>query len=126
MAVTNKNVIDFSIVKKALNGDKFLKFIKKLKRKDKENKMSYLMDNCVIHRTNKLKEYVKKEKMHLIYNVPYHSETNPIETVFSVLKNKINRSVNNSYEDIIKIIVEFKKKLSNIYRNSFNLYSQIL
>ena len=66
MAVTNKNVIDFSIVKKALNGEKFLKFIKKLKRKDKENKMSYLMDNCVIHRTNKLKEYVKKEKMHLI------------------------------------------------------------
>ncbi len=88
------------------------------------------MDNSVIHRTNKLKEYVKKEKMHLIYNVPYHSETNPIETVFSVLKNKINRSINNSYEDVIKIIVEFKKefkeKLSNIYRNSFKLYSQIL
>ena len=130
MAITNKNVIDFSIVKKALNGDKFLKFIKKLKRKDKENKMSYLMDNCVIHRTKKLKEYVKKEKMHLIYNVPYHSETNPIETVFSVLKNKINRSINNSYADVIKIIVEFKKefkeKLSNIYRNSFKLYSQIL
>jgi transposase len=88
--------------------------------------MSYLMDNCVIHRTNKLKEYVKKEKMYLIYNVPYHSEKNPIETVFSVLKNKINRSINNSYEDVIKIIVEFKEKLSNIYRNSFKLYSQIL
>ena len=61
---------------------------------------------------------------------PYHSETNPIEIVFSVLKNKINRSINNSYEDVIKIIVEFKKefkeKLSNIYRNSFELYSQIL
>jgi len=85
MAVTNKNVIDFSIVKRALNGDKFLKFIKKLKRKDNENKMSYLLDNCVIHRTNKLKKYVKKEKMHLIYNVLYHSE---IETVFSVLKTK--------------------------------------
>ena len=88
------------------------------------------MDNCVIHRTKKLKEYVKEEKMHLIYNFPYHSETNPIETVFSVLKNKINRNVNNSYEDIIKIIVEFKKefkeKLNNIYRNSFKLYSQIL
>jgi len=84
MAITNKNIIDLYIVKKALNGEKFLKFIKKLKRKDKENKMSYLMDNCVIHRTKKLKEYAIKEKMHLIYNVPYHSETRPIETVFSV------------------------------------------
>ena len=68
--------------------------------------------------------------MHLIYNVPYHSETNPIETVFPVLKNKIIRSVNNSYEDVIKIIVEFKKefkeKLSNINKNSFKLYLRIL
>jgi len=77
----------------------------------------------LIHRTKKLKEYAIKEKMYLIYNVLYDSETNPIETVFSVLKNKINRSVNNSYEDMLKIIVEFKKefkeKLSNIYKNSF-------
>jgi len=42
------------------------------------------------------------------------------------VKNKINRSVNNSYEYVIKIIVEFKEKLSNIYKNSFKLYSQIL
>lgn len=35
--------------------------------------MSYLLDNCVIHRIKKLNEYATKEKMHLIYNVPYHS-----------------------------------------------------
>ena len=45
MAITNKNIIDFTIVKKALIGEKILKFIKKLKRKDKKNKMSYLMYN---------------------------------------------------------------------------------
>ena len=42
------------------------------------------MDNFVIHRTKKLKEYVIQEKMHLIYNVPYHSVSNPIETVFYI------------------------------------------
>jgi len=50
--------------------------------------MSYLIVNCEIHRTKKLNEYVIKEKIHLIYNDPYHLETNPIETVFSVLKKK--------------------------------------
>ena len=30
------------------------------------------MINCEIHRTKKLKDYVIKEKMHLIYNIPYH------------------------------------------------------
>ena len=68
--------------------------------------------------------------MYLIYNITHHLETNSIETVFTVLKNKINRSENNSYEDMLKIIVEFKKefkeKLSNIYKNFFKLYSQIL
>ena len=69
MAITNKNILDFSIVKRTLNGDKFLTFIKKLKRKDKENKMSYLMDNCIIHRTKKLKEYVfLSNPMIVLYN----------------------------------------------------------
>jgi len=84
MVITNKNIIDCYIVKKALNGEKFLKFIKKVKIKDNKNKMSYLMNNCVIHRTQKLKEYVIKDKMNLIYNVSYHSETNLIEIVFAV------------------------------------------
>lgn len=39
MAITNKNILDFLIVKRTLNGEKFLTFIKKLKRKDKENKI---------------------------------------------------------------------------------------
>jgi len=62
MTITNKNIIDFYIVNKALNGEKFLKFIKKLKRKDKENKMSFLMVNCVIHRTKKVKRICNKRE----------------------------------------------------------------
>lgn len=32
--------------------------------------------------------------MKLVYNTPYHSETNPIENVFSMLRNNLNRNAN--------------------------------
>ena len=126
MAMSNKEILDFSIVEKGLKGGGFLNFIKKIKRKDVKNNKTYLMDNAIIHKTKIFYNYAKKEKINVLYNVPYHSETNPIETIFSILKNKINRSVNNTREDIIKILVEFKKtytkSLNKIYNNSFSLY----
>ena len=55
------------------------------------------MDNASIHRSKKTKECYKKNNMHIIFNAPYHSECNPIENVFSILRNKINRSQNKTY-----------------------------
>lgn len=129
MAVSNKKIIDFHIVNQAASSKDYLKFMMKLKRKDKENNKSYLMDNCQIHKSKELRKYYKDEKMHVLYNVPYHSETNPIENVFSCLKNQIHRSVNDSYENIIKILKDFRtsfnpEKLTNIFNHSFGLYDQ--
>ena len=80
-------------------------------------------------------KYVRENKLHILYNVSYHSETNPIERVFSVLKNagvflkhpEINRNPNDSIEDIIKSILNVKNTitestLTNIYNHSFKLY----
>ena len=48
----------------------------------------------------------------------------PIENVFSILRNKINRNPNNTYEDIIKILREFRleiksETLNNIFNSCF-------
>ena len=80
-------------------------------------------------------KYVRENKLHILYNVSYHSETNPIERVFYVLKNagvlrkhlEINRNPNDSIEDIIKSILNVKNTiteptLTNIYNHSFKLY----
>ena len=127
MATTNKKILNFATVEKGLKTDNFLKFIKKIHRSDKENKYTYLIDNASIHRTKKFMKYVRENKLHILYNVPYHSETNPIERVFSVLKNEINRNPNDSIEDIIKSILNVKNTitestLTNIYNHSFKLY----
>ena len=130
MAVSNKKIIDFHIVSKAAKSKDYLKFMMKLKRKDKENNKSYLMDNCQIHKSKELRKYYKDEKMHVIYNVPYHSEKNPIENVFSCLKNQINRTINDTYDDIVKVVKNFRlsfnpEKLTNIFNHSFGLYDQL-
>jgi len=127
MAITNKKILNFATVDKGLKTDNFLKFIKKIHRSDKENKYTYLMDNASIHRTKKFMKYARENKLHILYNVSYHSETNPIERVFYVLKNKINRNPNNTIEDIIKSILNVKNTitestLTNIYNHSFKLY----
>ena len=69
------------------------------------------MDNASIHRSKKTKECYKKNNMHIIFNAPYHSECNPIENVFSILRNKINRSQNKTYEDIINILRDFRTEI---------------
>ena len=57
----------------------------------------------------------------------YHSETNPIKIVFSILKNEIIRNTNDTIENIIKSILNVKNTipesiLKNIYNHSFKLY----
>ena len=127
VATTNKKILNFATVDKGLKTDNFLKFIKKIHISDRENKYTYLIDNASIHRTKKFMDYVRKNKLHVLYNVPYHSETNPIERVFSVLKNEINRNPNDTIEDIIKTILNVKNTITettlmNIFNHSFSLY----
>lgn len=128
IATTNKKILNFCTVEKGLKTDNYLKFIKKIHRSDKENKYTYLIDNASIHRTKKFMEYARKNKLHVLYNVPYHSETNPIERVFSILKNEINRKPNNTIENIIETILYVKNTITettlmNLFRHSFSLYS---
>jgi len=88
---------------------------------NKENKTIFI-DNASIHTSKKAKELYKKNKMHIIFNAPYHSEFNPIEYVFSILRNEINRNPNDTIEKIKLTIDNFinnikGETLSNIFNN---------
>ena len=37
-------------------------------------------------------KYTKETKMHVLYNVPYNSDKNPVEYVFSFLRKVLERS----------------------------------
>jgi transposase len=125
VATSNKKIIDFSIIEKTFKKEKFINFMKKLNKKDIKNEKTYLMDNAIIHKTKDFYNYLKEKNMHILYNAPYHSELNPIEYVFSLLKKIISKNISKTKEDIIKSILILKntitpKTLNNIFNHSLN------
>ena len=53
-----------------------------------EEKIALFMDNLSAHKSDKSKEEMNKLKFRWIFNVPYSPEYNPIEFVFSKVKQK--------------------------------------
>ena len=92
------------------------------------------MDNAKVHTSKAFKEYVESSGIIVIYNAPYHSEFNPIELVFSLLRKEIQKGVNETKEDIIVIINKFNKDinknnsetLKKIFNHSFKSMDNFL
>jgi len=102
-----------------------------LKNLNPNNDRYYLLDNARVHTTNKFKEYVELNKMKMVYNAPYHSETNPIENIFSMFRNYLNRSLNETEQELINSINEFvkidnKDKFKKIFNHSCDMISEFL
>jgi len=58
----------------------------------------------------KLKEYINKKNINVIYNIPYCPEFNPIENVNSMIRNNVIYNKNKTIQDIENILHEFKNK----------------
>jgi transposase len=122
VAMNNKKIIKSELYEQNISGDKYLKFIREINYKHKGKHL--LMDNAKIHHTKKLKEYVKKKNINVLYNIPYCPEFNPIENVNSMIRNNVRYNKNAIFDDIKNILQEFKnkdhkKEFQNIYNNTF-------
>lgn len=116
MAINKHGYIDFTCVAGALNGNKFNTFMNKINK----NGNIVFMDNASIHKNIQFQKYIEDTKFNVVYNIPYHSELNPIEYVFSLLRKKLLSNINNSFDSIIQTIVDFKKSINeNIVHNIF-------
>lgn len=47
------------------------------------------MDNASIHKNILFKQFINNNNFNVIYNISYHSELNPIEYIFSLLRKEI-------------------------------------
>lgn len=120
MAVSNKKVIDYSIVDKSLKTQGFNDFITNIVKKEGKNKTLFV-DNATIHKSKLVKTTVKNNKIKMLYNVPYQSQNNPIEYVFSMLRKDIQNNDNKTLENITTIINNFNKNISPTHlQNIFN------
>jgi transposase len=79
------------------------------------------MDNASIHKSKKMTKYIKDNNLNVIFNIPYCSEYNRIEYIFLLLIKKLLSEEKNDKEDIIKIMIKFKKEINKVHiKNIFN------
>lgn len=121
-AMNNKKIVKYKLHKENISGDKYLQFIRELNYRNKGKCL--LMDNAKIHHTKKLKEYIKKKNINVLYNIPYCPEFNPIENVNSMIRNEVRYNKNATFNDIENVLEIFKnknhkKEFQNIYSSTF-------
>ena len=117
------------------NGMKTEDFMDIIKEYNKEsninNDKTLFLDNASIHKTKTFINYMDETKMKVLYNVPYHSDKNPIEYIFSMLRKTIQRETFSTLEDLESIVSCFcfmieSKKIKNCFNHAFSLFSKTI
>ena len=109
--------------------ESFIDIMKDFQENHNKNRDKTLfLDNASIHHTKRFRIYSKEEKIHILYNVPYNSEKNPVEYVFSLLRKVLEKSVFQTIEELTIIMNKFKNEISskclnNIFNHAFNLFN---
>ena len=78
----------FHIYKESINTKKFKKYLAELVETNPGEKLCLFMDNLAVHSSEKSKRYMRELGIRHIYNLTYAPEYNPIELVFSKIKQK--------------------------------------
>jgi transposase len=101
--------------------NEFNKFIDKYINKKYKNHL-ILLDNASFHRSKLIKQKIKDSKNELLYTIPYHPETNPIEEFFSQLKHYVKLESPQTYKEIVKVMKKtIKDKIKPLHiKNYFN------
>ena len=77
--------------KYSVNKEKFKVFLDELRAKYFYEDICILMDNLSVHRSNDIMERLDELSIEYVFSPPYSPDFNPIESVFSIYKNKIKR-----------------------------------
>ena len=91
-AISSKNGVDLVMnFDKSIDQTKFIKFLRTLRRKYPFDKMALFMDRLSVHRCRQVQSVMKELKLGWVLNASYSPDFNPIEGVFSIVKNHIKR-----------------------------------
>jgi len=109
LAVSINNIVYYEMVNDNINKDIFKKFLintlAKMEKKDINNSI-FILDNCSVHCCKDLIEFMQKEKLKVLFTVPYQSCFNPIELCFRCVKNIIYKKIYLNIKSLKKDIIE--------------------
>lgn len=89
----------YRLFKRSVNGEKFAKYIRELKKRHGRTPMALYMDNLPVHTSTEAKALYEELNIQPIFAAPYSPDYNPIEFVFGILKSKVRKW---RTEDILK------------------------
>jgi len=124
VGISRKQVVGYKIINGSANRNTFAEFLDIIFSRIQNGIL--LMDNARIHQAIIIKNKINNSTNRVIYNVPYHPETNPIENIFSIIKNNVRNKNPNTLIELKKFIQKSflkitKNKLKNIYKHSLNI-----
>ena len=101
---------------KSVNVEKFIGFLKALRRQHPFLKMALFMDQLSVHKSNQVKDVMKKLKFEHVYNAAYSPDYNPIEIAIGEAKLKIKKArlravAFNEDIDLAKVVDESFKSI---------------
>jgi transposase len=85
------------------NADLFLYWLEKFLLPALKKGQVVVMDNCSIHKSEKVRELIESVDCRLIYLPPYSPDLNPIENYWAVMKSNIKK-IRHNFEDIVDAI----------------------
>ena len=108
----------YRIYKDSVNFAKFKEYLHELRARNGNEKIALFMDNLAAHKSEKSKVEMAKLGFRCIFNVPYSPEYNPIEFVFSKVKQrfrslrarKMAGVIQDGHEAMIRQAVECVRK----------------
>lgn len=95
----------------AANGEIFTQFLEKSLKPVLKPEHVIVMDNVGFHKVQTVADMIKEIGCTLIYLPPYHPELNPIEEMWSKIKNKLRRL---AARDLKTFKTAIKKSFENV------------
>jgi transposase len=76
---------------RSVDRERFVLFLEKLRSIYPKEKLTLFMDRLAVHRSDIVQDKMKELKLGCIFNASYSPDFNPIEGVFSIVKQKIKQ-----------------------------------
>ena len=99
--------------------ESFLWFLTQLRQKTPEKQIVIILDNASIHKSKKVKRFLKRHtNIHLLYLPTYSPEYNPVELFWKWLKPKVYGF--SAFGGISELISRFRKLIWHYNRGKLN------
>jgi transposase/predicted DNA-binding protein YlxM (UPF0122 family) len=119
MAINTNGILNSTLEIDKINGIKFFEFIKNTISLLTDTNYIFIFDNVSFHHNKEMLKIIIESGNKYFFTPPYSPNNNPIETIFSIIKNKYNKlkctfKNFNIKNEIKNIIIQFKSEYDDI------------